>query len=106
MPPTLGLRYSLGHGTAHRIGAKLFADGIGRPAFLRGYVPVFLEFCVVFCPTRILADFAFLGFGDARSWGSLARQHEAAKLHPDGGNYRLANQSRDPLAARRNKTGV
>ena len=61
----------------------------GRQTFLRRYLPVFFELCPIFRPAGILAGFIVLGFGDAGPWDSLARQHAAAKLHPDGVDYRF-----------------
>src|ERR1700693_1716937 len=100
------LSYPWPHGTAHYARAQLFAFAFGRQAFFWGYVSVFPKFCIILRVPRFLAGFAVLGFGDAGPWVSLACQSAAAELHPDCGDYRLAHQSRDPLTARRGKTGV
>jgi hypothetical protein len=47
-------------------------------------VSVFFEFYPFLRPTGILAGFNVLGFRDAGPWDSLARQHAAPELHPNG----------------------
>src|ERR1700735_2851593 len=96
IPRHPGLTLSFRHGTAHRIGAQLFAQPVGRQTLLCSHVSVFFEFCPFLRPTGILAGFTVLGFRDAGPCDSLARQHAAAELHPDGANYRFFDPPRNP----------
>src|SRR6185437_12624323 len=104
MPPPL--RYPWRHGTAHRIGAELFAQPPWRQTVLCSYLPVFFELYAFFRAAGILAGFAVLGFRDVGPWDSLARQPAAAKLHPNGADQRFVDPSGHPVAAWRSKTGV
>src|SRR5882724_6957313 len=106
MPGTPRVRLSLpGWNSALRSRQIVRSRPRVRSFFWR-YMPVFLELCPILRPTRILADFAVLGFGDAGPWGSLARQPEAAALHADPRYHGLSRQPGDPFTARRSKTGV
>src|ERR1700722_11094759 len=97
------LSYPKKHGTAHRIGAELFAQARGRHAFLWRYMSVFTGFFFGFCVPGFLAGAAVLG---ARNAGARTRpegQYAARKVYANRADHRLADQPGDAFAARRAK---